>query len=267
MYLILYYVVGYRKKVIQDNIFKSFPDKSEKELNRIVREYYKHFCDLIVESVKNFTTSKKEIEKRMVFKNLDILEKFYDQGKSVITIGGHYGNWEIYALGIGMATRHLQLGVYKPMSNPFFDKKMKETRGVFGLKMVSMKETKLHFQNPSERPVSVILGSDQWPSNPERAYWTSFFGRDTPFLYGAEKYAREFDWPIVYCGLNKVKRGHFTGTYQLLCEHPREMKEGEIMEKFVAELEKTISPKPEHWLWSHRRWKRTKEEVFASPTS
>lgn len=254
--------MGYRKKVIEGNIKGAFPEKSENERKEIVRKFYLHFCDLIVESIKNFSITTRQIEKRVKFENMEVLNSYYDQGKSVITIGGHYGNWELLAVGVARVSKLKQLAIYKPLSNTFFDTKMKTSRGKFGLELLPMKETKSYFENGDSTPRTIIFGSDQWPSKPERAYWTTFLGRETPFLFGAEKYAKEFDWPVVYCEILRVKRGHFEVRYHDLTKNPTQESEGVIIQKFVELLEKTIQRDPAYWLWSHKRWKKTKSEVY-----
>lgn len=264
MYVMMYYVFGYRKKVIADNIYKSFPEKSETEKKRIVKEFYKHFCDLIIESIKNFTITKKQVLRRFTVKNPEVLDKYYNEGKSVVMIGGHYGSWELYALAISMLVKHQHLGIYKPLSNNFFDGKMRSSREKFGLKMIPMKATRSYFEMEHEKPIAVIFGSDQWPSNAKNSYWTTFLGRETPFLFGAEKYSKEFDYPVIYGEIIKVKRGKYQLILHDITDKPNDLAEGEIIETYVQLLEKTIRErKPEHWLWSHRRWKRTKEEVFS----
>lgn len=262
MYFIMYYVIGYRKKVIKGNIYTSFPDLEEKEKKKIVKKFYLHFCDLIIESIKNFTVSEKQIKKRVKFNNIDLPDALFDKGKSVVTIGGHYGNWEMYAMVAGNIMKHKQYGIYKPLSNEFFEKKVKTSRTAYGMNMIPMKEAKSYFEKKHPAPITVIFGSDQWPSKPERAYWTSFLGRETPFLFGAEKYAKDFDWAVVYCEILREKRGHFIINYHLLTENPKELENGEIIDLFVKKLEKTIEGNKPYWLWSHKRWKKTKEEVF-----
>lgn len=263
MFFIMFHIFSYRKKVIQDNIYKSFPEKSVEEKKKIVKAFYKHFCDLIIEAIKNFTISKKQTLKRFKVENIEILNKYFDQGKSVVILGGHYGNWELYALAIGLYAKHHHLGIYKPLSNLFFDKKMRSSREKFGLKMIAMKETRKYFEMKHKKPVSIIFGADQWPSNAKKAYWTTFLGRETPFLFGAEKYSKEFDWPVIYGEIIKTKRGCYNLVMHEVTDKPNEMEEGEIISAYVKLLEKTIKKrKPEHWLWSHRRWKRTKDEVF-----
>tara|TARA_B110000977_G_scaffold116233_1_gene150158 strand:- start:129 stop:1025 length:897 start_codon:yes stop_codon:yes gene_type:complete len=262
VYFLMYYIIGYRKKVIVDNISKSFPAKSSEEITKIVKKFYSHFCDLILESIKNFTVSEKQIKKRVKFNNVDLPDALFDKGKSIITIGGHYGNWEMSAIAAGNAMKHKQYGIYKPLSSNFFDKKMKSSRGAYGMNMIPMKEAKSYFEMEHKKPISIVFGSDQWPSKPERAYWTTFLGRETPFLFGAEKYAKDFDRPVVYCEILKEKRGYFNVNYHLLTEKPSQLEYGEIIDLYIRKLEKTIEYEPAYWLWSHKRWKKTKEEVF-----
>lgn len=263
MYVMMYYVFGYRKKVIAGNIYGSFPDKTDKEKKRIVKQFYKHFCDLIVESIKNFTISEKQARKRMLTENVEILDNYHAQGKSVVVMGGHYGNWELMAVAIGMLTKHTQVGIYKPLSSKYFDAKMRASREKYGLQMLPMKETKSYFDKKHENPVSIIFGADQWPSNAKGAYWTNFLNRETPFLYGAEKYAKDYNWPVVYGEILKLKRGYYKVVFHDITSEPTKKEYGEIIEAFVRVLSKTIAAKPEHWLWSHKRWKKTKEEVFS----
>jgi len=264
MYLVIYHIIGYRKKVVSQNINRAFPDKSASERKDIIKRFYGHFCDLVVESIKNFSISKEEISKRVTFENVELMDQIHDSGKSVVTIGGHYGNWEMYAVAVGEVTKHAQLAIYKPLSNKFMDKKMRASREIYGLKMIPMKSTKDYFMDTSGRLKSITFGSDQWPSNAKNAHWTKFFNIDTPFFYGGEKYAKEFDWPVVYVDLYRVKRGHYRCKYHLLTLEPNSLPGGEIIDQFVQRLEQTINVDPAYWLWSHKRWKGTKEEIFGA---
>ncbi len=146
LFFLFYYVLGYRKKVIVGNIKRSFPDKSGEEHKRIAKAFYRHFADLIVESLKVFTISKKEVEERMKFLNPELINRYFDEGKSVILAGGHYNNWELFAVAIDQAVKHQSIAIYKPLSNKFFDEKMRATRGKYGLEMISIKEVKPVFE-------------------------------------------------------------------------------------------------------------------------
>lgn len=262
MYFLLYYVIGYRKKVIQENIYSSFPEMDDKEKIKIIKKFYLHFCDLVIESIKNFTISEKQIRKRVIFENLDVLNSLYDKNRNVVSMTSHYGNWELLATSIGDISKHKQHGIYKPLKSELFDVKMKQAREKFGLVMFPMADTIKYFKKNYEEPVSIFFASDQWPSNPKRAFWTKFLGKDTPVLFGAEQYATLFDYSVVYCEMIKVKRGYYSVNFKLLAENPKDLSKGDITNLYIKELEKTIKKDPSQWLWSHKRWKRTKEEVF-----
>ena len=249
-------LIKYRKKVIYKNLKNSFPEKNEKELKRLSNNFYNHFADLMVESFKGFTISKKQINQRFQAENQHVLERFKDQ--NIIIIGGHYNNWEICGQGLPNYFDHEMLAIYKPLSNKYFDQKMKTSREKFGLKMIPMKNTKRYFTNNNKKPRAILFGSDQSPSNKNRAYWTHFLNQDTAFLYGAEKYATEFNWPVIYGSIIKNKRGFYSINYQVITENPSKCQTGDIISKFALLLEKDIKSKPEYWLWSHNRWKHKK---------
>ena len=264
VYLVLVYIIRYRRSIITSNIEGSFPGKSSEELKQIRLDYYKHLGDIIVETISNFSVSKKCLEENFTFENIDLMEDLYAQGKSVIVMGGHYGNWERYAIAVGDQTRHKQLAIFKPFKNKFFDQKMKKARERYGIQMISMRMAKKYFiKNPDELKC-ITFAMDQWTPNAKQAYWTKFLQRDTSFFPAAELLAKEFNWAVIYCGLEKKKRGHYHATFDLISNDPQNTAEGEIMESFVKKLEASIQTNPPHWLWSHRRWKKTKEEVFNS---
>ena len=255
---IMYRIIGYRKKIITNNITNSFPEKNTNQIHKIVKQFYSHFCDLIIESFKGFSISKSEIIKRLQTNNQDLIDDFARNKQSVILIGGHYNNWEICGQCAPIHCMHELYAIYKPLKNKFFDKKMRDSREKFGLNMIPMKGTKKYFTNNTDIPRAIVFGSDQSPSNPKKAYWAKFLNQDTGFLYGAEKYAKEFNWPVIYVGMTKTKRGHYLVNYQLITDDPSKTKTGEIMEKFAELLEKDIEKDPSHWLWSHKRWKHKK---------
>ena len=146
LYYLFYYVIGYRKDVVLQNIKNSFPEKSAEEHREISKKFYRHFCDLILESLKAFTISEKEVRKRMSIKNTDVLDKYFDQKRSVIIATGHYNNWELFVLALAAPLKHKAIAIYKPLSNSFFDKKMKDMRTKFGLRMISTKQVKRVFE-------------------------------------------------------------------------------------------------------------------------
>ena len=258
LYVFLGRVLKYRKKIIHKNLKNSFPEKSENEIFEIRNNFYKHFCDLIVESFSGFSISRKSIEQKITIKNQDLLNEFAVKGQNIILIGGHHNNWEMTAQRMPLVFKHELFAIYKPIKNKFYDRKMKSSREKFGLNMISMKETKAYFTNETGTPRAIIFGSDQSPSNSKKAYWTKFLNQDSAFLYGAEKYAKSFNWPVIYVSINKIKRGDYLVEYQLITQKPKEESYGEIIKKFAFLLESDIKNQPEYWLWTHNRWKKEK---------
>lgn len=262
IYFFIYYVFGYRKDVVLKNLRNSFPKKSEEEIKEICKKFFHHLCDLVVESLKNFTITEKQARKRFVTINPEIFDKYYNENRDIVLVGGHYNNWELFAVAMGFGVPHIPYGIYKPLSNKFFEKKMRSSRGKYRLVMVPMKETKKYFEAKTDKPKILIFGSDQWPSKAKQAYWTKFMGQDTATHYGAEKYAKDYNCVVMTGEIRKIKRGYYEAHYQLLTETPRETEYGGIIEMFTKSLESYIYKAPQYWLWSHKRWKRTKEEVF-----
>lgn len=260
LYILFYYMLGYRKKVVLQNIRNSFPDKTEKEHIEICKKFYRHFCDLVVESLKTFTISEKEVLKRVICTNPEVIDKYFDQKRSVIIAGGHYNNWELFAVAVDALIKHKTVGIYKPLSNKYFDGKMRGTRSKYGLEMISTKDVKPFFDKHINVLTATIFGTDQSPSNPNNAYWMKFLNQDTGVLFGAEKFAKDYNYPVVYGRLNKLKRGHYSLDFTDVTDTPKETAHGEITEKITLLLEKDIQAIPQYWLWTHRRWKHKRPE-------
>ena len=258
LYLIVGKLIKYRKPLITKNLKNSFPEKSENEIKTIQRYFYKHFLDLIVESLKGFTISKKEINRKIKLKNPDLLNVMAQKSQNIILIGGHYNNWEMSAQKMPLECEHELFAIYKPLSNKFFDKKMKDSREKFGLRMISMKETKNYFQKNNDKPRAIIFGSDQSPSSTKNAHWLNFLNQESGFLFGAEKYAKEFNWPVVYVSIQKIQRGTYEVSFQLITDKPNEEPNGKIIQDFANLLEIDINRNPPYWLWTHNRWKKSK---------
>jgi Kdo2-lipid IVA lauroyltransferase/acyltransferase len=254
-YLVLYKMLGYRKKVVLGNIQRSFPDKTDKEHRQIMNQFYHHFCDLMVESLKCFTISQKQIAKRMKFRNNEILADFYKNGQDLIMIGGHYNNWEYIAVALGLGFDFLPVGIYKPLTNKFFDEKMRKSRGKYGLLLTPMKETSNTIAKDFGKPKAIVFGADQSPSNPDKAFWTTFLNQPTPVFYGPEKFAKEFNMPAVFSTIHKVKRGYYEVEHQIICANSAAAPYGYITKQHVQFLENDIRHQPQYWLWTHKRWK------------
>ncbi|HEY1872342.1 MAG TPA: lysophospholipid acyltransferase family protein [Chitinophagaceae bacterium] len=256
LYLLLYKGFRYRKKVVRNNLLNSFPHKSTKDIIDIEKKFYSHFCDLIVESIRLFSISEKELRQRSKLLNPDVMNQLYCKGKSLIIVAGHYNNWEMGAAILGVQVKHHIVGIYTPMTNKFFDKKFLESRERFGLEMLSKKIVKDGFEKNKDLLTATLFATDQSPTYSKRVHWTMYLNQPTPVLLGAERFAREYDFPVAYVYNNKIKRGYYEMEVRILEKDPTQTNDGEITEKHTRWLEKQIEEAPQYWLWTHKRWKR-----------
>jgi KDO2-lipid IV(A) lauroyltransferase len=254
-YLVLYKLVGYRTKVVRNNISKSFPNLNKAEIKRIESAFYKHLCDVIVEAIKAFTISEEAAKKRMVHQNPELLDQFYHEGKQVVLAGGHYGNWELFAITIGMNLKHKALALYTPLKNEFFDEKVKTSRSKYGLGMLSIQEIRKKLAALDDGLYAIIFGADQSPRKSQKAYWMNFLGQETGVQFGTEKFAQEIEAAVVFGNIHRIKRGYYEVRYQVISTDAKKEAYGYITQAHTKLLEREILKKPEHWLWSHKRWK------------
>lgn len=261
LFFFLYYVFRYRRKVVTGNILNSFPDKSIIERKGIEKRFYQYLADLIFESVKMITISPREIQKRYVISNLSEITRHLDAGKSVIAVSGHYGNWEWGALAIGLALKEKVFVIYKPISDKRFEHLINSMRSRFGAIMVPMKQTLRKINEYKNEPHVLVLVGDQTPTREESQYFTTFLNQATAVFLGVEKIALKTNDPIVYFSINRTKRGHYQCVIKSLIEFPVQTADFEITESHTRELERNIRSKPEYWLWSHRRWKFSPDDV------
>jgi KDO2-lipid IV(A) lauroyltransferase len=258
LFFVIYHLVRYRRKVVRGNLERSFPEKDFKEISRIENDFYRHFCDLTLESFKLFTISEAEIRKRMVFENTEVFDRLLSEGKSVIVAGGHYSNWEMFAVACQLYWKHQGIALYKPLANPWFEKVMKETRSQFGLQMVPIQQTKEFFEQGHPVPTSTIFGMDQSPSKVKSSHWMKFLNQDTAVIFGTERYSRRFSQPVIFGRILKLSRGHYKTQFELVTADPDQLPHGAIVEKVMRLLEEDIRKVPHLWLWTHRRWKHKK---------
>ena len=256
---LFFHIIPYRKKVVIENLKNSFPKKNKNEINSIARKFYNHLSDIIIESIKLFSITQKQIELRFSVQNPEILQTYFDEGRDVILVGGHYNNWEILAVGINQIVPHDCVGIYTKLSDPFFEDKMKSSRSKFGLRMINTKEVTGYFKEKTETPRMTIFGADQSPTYSKNVHWTNFLNQDTAVALGTERFAKKYNIPVVFCSIIKLKRGIYTAELSVLTDTPHNTKDGEITELHTSTLEKQINTQPEFWLWTHKRWKRKKE--------
>jgi Kdo2-lipid IVA lauroyltransferase/acyltransferase len=254
VYLLLFYIFGYRKKVVFTNLRNSFPEKSEKEIRKIAAGFYRHLCDLLIESIKGATMREKSIVSRMVI-HAENLDQFYPSGRHVLAVGGHYGNWEWAGIAAGSQMKHKPVGFYKPLSNPYINEYIQHSRVKGRSVMASIAATYDAFKKEWGEPVVYYMIADQSPSSTRHAIWVKFLNQDTAALHGPEKYARLFNLPVIYTDTRRTGRGRYDVNFKVICENPNELPEGEITRRYMEMLETRIKADPRYYLWSHRRWK------------
>jgi KDO2-lipid IV(A) lauroyltransferase len=250
-------VLKYRRKVIRDNIERSFPQQSADWYNRIESEYYLHFADITVESIKHFTIDNETAMSRMKHVNTEAFKPFFEAGKSVLIAGGHLNNWELYAVTANQNIPHDAMAVYKKLSDPVMDKAVRESRQRFGLEMVRTVDAQAWMRDHANgpRPKAIVMGFDQSPANPNKAWWSEFLNQETAWYYGLEKWVHDYDLPVIYGHIYKDSRGRYTTQYEVVVNGSEGLEKGEVLSRCIALLEEDIRNHPSHWLWSHKRWK------------
>lgn len=260
LYILIYYMIGYRKKVVFENLTHSFPEKSKDEITAIAKRFYRHLCDITVEGIMLKSFSAGQLEKRMKVTNPELVESYLERGQSVIVLTMHYNNWEWNAI-LSQYFKNRVLLVYNPARNLAFDDYMNRIRSRFGGELVSTKKilrTILHYQKKNI-PTFTWLGADQRPKRDAR-FWTKFLNRETGFFPGPESLARHTNHTVLYQHTRKVKRGYYETSFSVLAENPKELPPDEILKRYVARIEEDIRKQPEYYLWSHKRWKYKRRE-------
>lgn len=257
-YLLLITILPYRKKVINDNLTKSFPNLDQRNIAKLRRRFYRVFTDMLIEGIKNLGISEKELRKRFVIQNPELMDDLYDKGKSVLLVSAHYNNWEWMITGQNLFFKHQAVGIGMPLSSGFWDKKINSLRQRFGMRVIHSKIVKESFESykKNNEITATLVLSDQSPGDSLKSYWTKFLGRDTAVAFGAEQLANTYDQAVVFYLPQKIKRGHYSVELTLITEEPKTLPWGEITEQHVRLLEKGIIESPQAWLWSHKRWKR-----------
>ena len=256
-YLLVYKLVGYRVKVVNDNLTKSFPNKTTKEIKILEQRFYKHLSMVMVESIKGYSMTTKQIVKRFKYINTEAANKYFEQGKNVLALSAHYANWEWAVEGVSILNHHV-LGIYLPLTNKYIDAYLKTKRST-AIELVPVQNTRNSFAKEREKPGMFVLVADQNPGNIKHAIWQDFLGRDTAFVHGPEYFTRLYKMPVVYLHFQRVKRGYYSMEIIDLGENLWLKPKGEITKIYKETLEQVILKKPENWLWSHKRWKHTRD--------
>lgn len=259
LYILMYYVIGYRKKVVKENLNLVFPNKSEAELRIILKRFYHHLCDMIVESIKSMNISIGSMKSRYKFSNLDIITDYEKQNKSIILMCAHYGSWE-WIFILQTYTTHRSYAIYKRLQNKYFDRLVKSIRARYNSYLITTKETFSVMEEARKKGILSMSGfaSDQSPKKGKARYWADFMGINVPVHIGAEALAKKLDMPIVFFSVKRMKRGYYEATFQTLAEKPKSFKDYDITDRFLKLVEAQINEAPEYYLWTHNRWKHRK---------
>lgn len=255
-FFIIYYIIGYRKKVVLNNLKLVFKDKSEKELLIIRKKFFKHLMDLMMESIKAFSISEKEILKRYTYKNPELVNKYAKEGKSIALMGAHQANWE-WSTSLPKVLDINVYGAYTKLNNAYFEKYVRDSRekfGVFGYKTSEMVRAMQQRVSNKEQGAYILL-SDQSPQFHKAYYWRNFFNTKVPVHTGAEMLAKKFDLVVINYVTKKIKRGYYETEFQLITAEPKEVDDYKITDAYTKLTEKNISNQPEFYLWSHNRFK------------
>jgi KDO2-lipid IV(A) lauroyltransferase len=256
MYVILYHVLDYRKKVVFGNMRNAFPGKTEDEIQALGKKYYHYLCDLTLETFKTLTISKEQMKKHCHFSDEAVatLNGIADEGKSIILVMGHLGNWEWAGNSFSLLCKHHLYVIYHPLSNKYFDGLMYRMRSRFGTGLIPMKDTFRQMLAQRNELTATAFIADQSPQ-PDGAHWMTFLNQDTPVFKGTEIIANKIGYPVVYGSIRKVKRGYYEIGVEVLEAVPKGKPEGYITTLHTSRLEQDIIAQPEIWIWSHRRWK------------
>ena len=261
IYVLLYYVIGYRKKTVRENLALALPHLSDKERLVIEKKSFHHLCDMFLEMVKTMTISEKEINKRFQYSNLEVYLDLEKKGKSIALMCAHYASYE-WVLSMNNHITFKGYGIYKKIANQYFDKLVKDIRAKFKAYLITTKETKTCIEQNNKNGVLGVFGfaSDQTPRRSDNLYWDSFMGIETPIHFGAEMLAKRYNMNVIFLKVKKLKRGYYEASFEALSEDVKSVPDYKISEAFMRKVEQQIYEAPEFYLWTHKRWKHKKYE-------
>jgi Kdo2-lipid IVA lauroyltransferase/acyltransferase len=261
LYFVLYKIIGYRKQVVRNNLTNSFPEKSAQEIIKIEQLYYKNLCDWIVETIKLFSISEAELKERVKFVDEEKWKKYAAENRHIIIAAGHYNNFEWGAQRITLNRNIQVVGLFTPLSNPYFNKFITKNRSRFGALMLASKDVKDFISKPLDKKYAFGFVGDQSPRKEAKIYWTEFLNQQTAVFTGIERYAIQLNALVVFVYPVKIKRGYYELRTELISDEPTKILPFAISEAQTRFLEKIIQEQPEAWMWSHKRWKLKRENL------
>lgn len=255
-YILLYYIIGYRKKVVTNNLKLAFPEKTNQEISLIRKRFYHHLCDMMFEAIKSITISEAEMQKRYVFTNVEEIHKLEKENRSIVLFMGHYASWE-WIFILQTHVNHKGYAVYKRLSNKYFDALVKRIRAKYNSHLITTKETFSILIKAKENNELTFNGFvfDQSPKLNKAVYWQEFMGIEVPVHVGAEILAKRLDMVTLFLKVKKVKRGHYEATFLDINRNTKDYADFEITDLALKRVEEQINEAPEYYFWTHKRWK------------
>ena len=256
VYLLIYYIIGYRKKAVLDNLKLAFPNKPLNELIETRKKFYHHFVDMFLEMVKSFTISKEGVYKHYKYTNIDFFTELFKDGKSVVLVGPHYANWE-WIMSLDSFVDYKGYAAYTKVNNKYFNKKTLKSREKFGTNLVPTSKiiSEIIFNKKNNIQAMYGLLSDQSPQLKRTFYWRTFFGVKVPVHTGAEMLAKKYDLNVVYMNVQKIKRGFYETTFSLITNDATKYSDYELTDIFIDKVEAQVRKQPEYYFWTHKRFK------------
>jgi len=259
IYILVYYIIGYRKKIVRNNILIALPHVSEEKRLVIEKKFYHHMCDMFLEMIKTMSISSEEMKQRFKITNIELLKEYEQKNKSIILLAAHYASWE-WLLSINESTSFKCYGVYKKVNNKYFDAKVRAIRSKFKSVLVTTDNTIALINDNEKNGIMSLYGlaSDQSPQVHKTFHWQQFMGITVPVHTGAEMLAKRYDLEVVFAKVKKVKRGYYEATFVPIANNPKSIPDYEITDAYLKEVEQQILEAPEFYFWTHKRWKHRK---------
>lgn len=256
IYILVYYIIGYRKKIVRNNILIALPHLSEEKRLSIEKKFYQHMCDMFLEMIKTMSISSEEMKERFKITNIELLKEYEQKNKSIILLAAHYASWE-WLLSINESTTFKCYGVYKKVNNKYFDAKVRAIRSKFKSELVTTDNTIALINDNEKNGIMSLYGlaSDQSPQVHKTFHWQQFMGIEVPVHTGAEMLAKRYDLEVVFAKVKKVKRGFYEATFVPIANNPKSIPDYEITDTYLKEVEQQIFEAPEYYFWTHKRWK------------
>ena len=256
IYILVYYIIGYRKKIVRNNILIALPHVSEEKRLVIEKKFYHHMCDMFLEMIKTMSISSEEMKERFKITNIELLKEYEQKNKSIILLAAHYASWE-WLLSINESTSFKCYGVYKKVNNKYFDAKVRAIRSKFKSELVTTDNTIALINDNEKNGIMSLYGlaSDQSPQVHKTFHWQQFMGITVPVHTGAEMLAKRYDLEVVFAKVKKVKRGYYEATFVPIANNPKSIPDYEITDAYLKEVEQQILEAPEFYFWTHKRWK------------